>query len=203
MLEPLLELPGRRIFHLPTLGPAVYYLVDKELHGVMINSPPFSAQTLAALNAIATLTFIFYPSRRGACDVQAWREASGAETMAFEAEAIEGEIDITLDRKSKFSRTIDFLPMAGVTPGACAMRLRNKPSVIFFGPILTPDEEGWPNLLFQEDDYSYESRLFGALGLQDLKYEYAFTDVFTSGHTQYGPAADAAIQPRVQRAIED
>lgn len=205
MLTRVLELPGREIHHVAGSNPAVYYLVDKEVQGVLINTPAFDATLLDALKALAPLKFIYYPSRRGALDVDAWREASGAETMAFEAETphIQGEIDLKLDRKSKLTRTIDFLPMAGVTEGSCAMRLRNKPGVIFFGPILSPGKDGWPALLFDEGDFSYESRLFGALGLQDLSYEYAFTDGFESGVTQFGPGADGRISERIQQVMDE
>jgi hypothetical protein len=137
-------------------------------------------------------------------DLAAWR-AAGLEVMAFEAEVAavgRAEIDIVLDRKSKLTRTIDFLPMGGVTEGTCLMRLKNKPSTVFFGPALEPGADGWPTLVFHDDDHSYESRLFGALGLADLQFEHAFTDVFVPGQTRHGPAAGAEVRPRVSAVVE-
>ncbi|MEJ2060227.1 MAG: hypothetical protein P8Y64_07035 [Gammaproteobacteria bacterium] len=200
----LLELRDRSVYHVTGTEPAVYYLVDQDAEGVLINTPAFDAALLDELQAIAPLKFIYLPSRHGAHELDRWREASGAETLAFQAEApaIEGSIDIAFDTKRKFTRTIDFLPMAGVTEGACALRCRNKPGLIFFGPILAPGEDGWPTLIFSEDDHSFESRLFGALGLQDLKFDYAFTDVFVPGVTRFGPGADAAIKEAIEQALE-
>ncbi|HDP89377.1 MAG TPA: hypothetical protein ENN42_05395 [Thioalkalivibrio sp.] len=205
MLQKLLELRDRTVYFLEGSSPAVYYLVDKDVQGVLINTPPFDAATCQALADIAPLKFIYFPSRRGARDVDLWREASDAETMAFEAEvpAIDGTIDLKLDRKSKFTRTMDFLPMAGVTEGSCVLRCRNKPGILFFGPVLSPGEDGWPTLAFQEDDYSTESRMFGALGLQDVAFDYAFTDVFEPGRTQFGPGAAAAVNARIAEALDD
>ena len=205
MLKPILELRDRTVYHLEGTSPAVYYLVDKDVDGVLINTPAFDEAKYRALTELAPLKFIYFPSRRGAQDVDRWREASGAETMAFEAEvpAIEGTIDIKLDRKSKFTRTMDFLPMAGVTEGSCVLRCRNKPGVLFFGPVLTPGDDGWPTLAFNEDDYSMESRMFGALGLQDVAFDYAFTDVFEPGHTQFGPGAAEAVNQRIAAALDD
>lgn len=207
-MQELLSLPGRRIYLVPTEAdlPAVYYLVDRELDGVLINTPPFAAERLTALQGLAPLRYIFLPSRFGAHDLDAWREASGAEALAYEAEvgAIAGHIDLPVNTQTKFTRTIDFLPMSGRTEGSCALRLKNKPGVVFFGPILSPSHapgaDGWPSLEPMDDDHSYESRLFGALGLQDIKYEYAFTDRFEpDGH--FGPGADQAIGRAIELAL--
>ncbi|MDX5333640.1 MAG: hypothetical protein LPK58_06300 [Gammaproteobacteria bacterium] len=204
MLQKILELRERSVYFLEGSSPAVYYLVDRDVQGVLINTPPFDPATLEALIAIAPLKFLYFPSRRGARDVDRWREASGAEAMAFEAEvpAIDGAIDIKLDRKSKFTRTMDFLPMAGVTEGSCVLRCRNKPGILFFGPVLSPGADGWPTLAFHEDDYSMESRMFGALGLQDVAFDYAFTDVFEPGTTQFGPGAAEAVNRRIAEALD-
>lgn len=204
MLQTILELRDRSVYFLEGSSPAVYYLVDRDVQGVLINTPPFATATLEALTAVAPLKFIYFPSRHGARDVDRWREASGAEAMAFEAEvpAIDGVIDIKLDRKSKFTRTMDFLPMAGVTEGSCVLRCRNKPGILFFGPVLSPGEDGWPTLVFQEDDYSTESRMFGALGLQDVAFDYAFTDVFEPGVTRFGPGAAEAVNRRIAESLD-
>lgn len=204
MLEKILELRDRSIYYVEGSAPAVYFMADKDAGGVLINTPPFDPELLAAIADIAPLKFIFLPSRHGARELDRWREASGAEAMAFEVEIpfIEGDIDLTLDKKSKLTRTIDFLPMAGVTQGSCAMRLRNKPGVMFFGPILSPGGDGWPTLQFNDSDHSYESRLFGALGVQDVQFEYAFTDVYEAGRTQFGPGAGEAVKKRIEQALE-
>lgn len=204
MLQKLIELRDRSIYHVEGTQPAVYFVADKDAGGVLVNTPAFDPAILDAVQSVAPLKYIFLPSRLGAHDLDRWRERSGAEAMAFEAEvaSIEGGIDLKLDKKSKLTRTIDFLPMAGVTQGSCAMRLRNKPGVMFFGPILLPGEDGWPTLRFSDSDYSYESRLFGALGVQDLQFEYAFTDAYEPGRTQFGPGAGEAVKERIEQALE-
>ena len=207
MLKRLLELPGRTIHLLQGTGtgPAVYYLVDEEVQGVLINAPPFADRLVQTVNALAPLKFIFLPSHLGARDIDRWRAASGAEVMAYGAEIphISGTVDIELEKQSKLTRTIDFLPMSGRTEGTCALRLRNKPGVIFFGPILSAaGDSGWPTLIPDADDYSYENRVFGTLGLQDVKYEYAFTDVFEEGRTRFGPGASEAIRDELDRALD-
>ena len=204
-MQELLNITGRSIHLVPTPPelPAVYYIADREVDGILVNTPPFSAALLEDLQRLAPLRFIFLPSRHGAHDLDAWREASGAEALAYEAEvaAVAGTIDLPLNTKTKLTRTIDFLPMSGRTEGSCALRLKNKPGAVFFGPILNPGEDGWPTLIEAPDDHSFESRLFGALGLQDIKYEYAFTDEFEPGRTQFGPGADGAIRERIDRAL--
>lgn len=183
--------------------PAVYYLVDQDAGGVLINSPAYTEPLHTELAALAPLRYLFYPSRLGARDVDRWR-ATDAQSIAFgpEAQAIAGEVDIEIDGKSKLTRTIGFLPMSGRTQGSCALHCRNIPGVIFFGPILTPGDSGWPALNQNEDDFSYESRLFGCLGLQDIKYEYAFTDTYVGGTTRIGPGADKGIRAEIARVLE-
>jgi len=204
-MHELLQITGRTIYQVPAPAdcPAVYYIHDHEVGGILVNTPPYSEQAAAALAAAGGVSFIFLPSRFGAHDLAAWREATGAETMAYEIEAgaIAGGVDIALNSKTKLTRTIDFLPMAGRTEGSCALRLKNKPGVVFFGPILSPGEHGWPTLAPNEDDHSYESRLFGALGLQDVKFEYAFTDEFDPQATRFGPGADRAIREEIDQAL--
>jgi hypothetical protein len=202
----VLALRGRTIHLVPIEAgaPAVYFLVDQDAGGVLINTPRYSAELQSAITAIAKINYLFFPSRFGARDVDAWREATGAESLAYgpEAEAIGGRIDIVLDNKSRLTRTIGFLPMSGRTEGSCALHLRNLPGVVFFGPILSPGPSGWPTLLAHANDYSFETRLFGSLGLKDVKYDYAFTDEFVDGQTQFGPGADQAIQAELQRALD-
>jgi len=203
MLTQLLKLRDRSIYHVQGTAPAVYYIADQDLKGVLVNAPAFSTELRDALIAIAPLRFIYLPSRFGARDLDAWRDA-GVEVLAYEVEAssIGGGVDTAFNNKARFSRTIDFLPMGGVTEGTCALRLRNNPGVVFFGPALEPGEDGWPTLVFHEDDFSRESRLFGSLGIQDVKFAYAFTDVFDPETTHYGPDADRHVNGAIERALD-
>lgn len=190
----LLESFDRSVWYLPGTRPAVFYLADREGGGVLINTPPYAMDLAHALGAIAPLNYAFFPSRFGAVDVAAWRK-HGVKTMAYGAEAAHiGAIDSVIDREQRFSRTIDFLPMSGRTESSAALRCKNKPGIVFFGPILECNANGVPTLIAHEDDYSWENRLFGALGLQDLHYEYAFTDDFEPGHSQFGPGIDQLIK---------
>ncbi len=99
-MQLLLESFDRSVYYLPGSRPAVFYLADKEGGGILINSPRYSPELLARLDALTPLRFIFYPSHFGAQDVDAWRLASGAETMTYghEARRIEGSIDRVLER---------------------------------------------------------------------------------------------------------
>ncbi|MHB1677427.1 MAG: hypothetical protein ACYCSS_07805 [Sulfuriferula sp.] len=203
-MQLLFESFDRSVYYLPGSRPAVFFLADKEGGGILINSPRYSPALLASLDALKLLKFIFYPSHFGATDVDAWRLASGAQTMAYghEARQIEGVVDLVLDRENRFSRTIDFLPMSGRTESSCALRCKNKPGMVFFGPVLSAAASGWPTLVAQPDDYSFENRLFGVLGLQDVKFEYAFTDDFDPQTSQYGPGADVAVQRELARVLD-
>lgn len=204
-MQKLYESFDRSVYYLPGTHPAVFFLADREGGGILINSPAFAAETLAQINAIMPLKFIFYPSYFGAQDVDAWRDASAARSMAYghEARRISGQVDIVLARENRFSRTIDFLPMSGRTESSCALRCKNNPGLIFFGPILSRGPSGWPAVIAQADDYSFENRLFGALGLQDVKFDYAFTDDFDPLTSHFGPGADAAIRQEIERALAD
>lgn len=183
--------------------PAVYYIFDQEAGGILVNAPRHSTACLQGLREIGEPTYLFLPSRLGARDLAAWQSA-GLKLVAYghEGRGLGVEIDVELDSKTRFTRTIDFLPMSGRTMSSCALRLKNKPGTIFFGPILEPGGNGWPTLLPHPDDYSGESRLFGVLGLQDLQYEYAFTDRFVPDETKFGPGADKAIQEEIQHVLE-
>ncbi len=200
--DPILALRDRRIYRVGDHSPTVWLIDDHELGGILINAPPFSKATLAAIRAATTPAYLFLPSHHGAHDLAAWRDA-GFEILAFEAEApavrvAGGVVDIAFTRKQRLSRTIDFLPMAGVTAGSCALRLRNLPGVIFFGPVLAPGSDGWPTLVANPHDHSWEARLFGALGVKDLKFAYAFCDRFDPDTTRFGPHADAEIRERLE-----
>jgi len=204
MLHKLVALRDRDIHYVVRSRPAVYYIADREAGGVLVNAPPFDEALAAALRALAPLAYLYLPSRRGAADLELWRAAGGAETIAFEAEAphIAGRIDLPVGGGRKLTRTMDFLPMSGVTEGSCALRIKTNGGVMFFGPILEPGEDGWPALIAHADDYSAENRLIGALGLQDQRFEYAFTDVFEPRRTRFGPGAGDAVRERLGRLLE-
>jgi len=139
-LHLLVALRDRDIFYLTDSHPAVYYLAERELGGVLVNAPPFAPDLLAALNARAPLAYVFLPSARGARDLDAWRRAAGTETLATEAEAaaITGNFDLTIYAGRKLSRTIDFLPMSGVTAGSCALRIRTNGARCFSVQFSSP-----------------------------------------------------------------
>lgn len=202
-MVPLVALRDRSIYHVAGSQPAAYYIADREAGGVLVNAPAFGAALLAELRARAPLAYVFLPSRRGARDLAHWR-AAGAETIAAEAEAphIAGTIDLAIGGGRKLTRTIDFLPMSGVTEGSCALRIKTNGGLLFFGPILEPGDDGWPDLILHPDDFSQENRLIGALGLQDQRFEYAFTDVLEAGRTRFGPGAGDAVRERLRRLLE-
>jgi len=204
MLDKLVTLRERTIYHVAGTRPATYYIADRDAGGVLVNAPPFDEPLLGALRALAAPAYLFLPSCRGARDLDRWRTAAGVETVAFEAEAphIAGTIDLAVGRGRKLTRTIDFLPMSGVTQGSCALRIKNDGGVIFFGPVLEPGADGWPALVPHADDYSAENRVIGALGLQDQRFEYAFTDDFEPGRTRFGPGAHAAVHANLRRLLD-
>jgi len=205
-MQKLLNISGRKIYLVSDSSAlvSVYYILDKEVGGILINTPEYSDEVAVQLKQAGGVSFIFYPSFFGAKDVDLWRNALNAETMASEVEqsAIQGTVDISIDSKTKLTRTIDFLTMAGRTRGSCALRLKNLPGAIFFGPILSPNDSGWPGLNSNDNDYSFESRIFGALALKDLKYDYAFTDKFTVGVTKYGPEVSRHINAEIESALD-
>ncbi len=201
MLTLLVETRQRRVFHLKASGPAVFYLADAEAGGVLINTPAFDPSLAEALTRIAPVRYAFYPSHLGAHDVGRWR-AAGARTLASREEAgAIGLIDIPLAREHRFSRTMSFLPMSGRTSGSCALLCRNKPGLLFLGPILSRGARGWPTLLPQADDVSWENRVLGAVGLRGVRFEYVFTDDFEPRASRIGPGADKEIQWELQNIL--
>jgi hypothetical protein len=192
-LVELINLPDRRVFHLSGSEPACFYLAHGRAGGVLINSPPYAADLHDELEAVAPLRFVFLPSAFGSANAGSWR-AAGAAVIASveEAPQIDTPIDQPVDRKVRLVRDIDFLPMSGRTRGSCALRVRASPSIVFFGPIL--DHRDWPALVAHSDDYSFENRVLGALGLQDLRFEFAFCDNYARGRSRFGPGAAAAVR---------
>lgn len=191
----LLDLPYRQVYGLTDSRPAVYLLVDRDAGGVLINTAPFSVGLAESVARIVRLRYIFLPSRFGAIDVAPWRAQTGAEVLAGVAEvaAVGAPVDVVLEGQRKLTRTLEFLPMSGRTEGNCVLHARNLPGIMFFGPALDPLPSGWPGVVPQADDYSYENRLFGALALRDLRFEYAFTDSFPEA-ASFGPGADVCIR---------
>jgi hypothetical protein len=193
-LVKLLDLGTRRVFHLRGSSPAVFLISDTVGGGILVNTPPYTPACFEALQSVAPLNYVFFPSRFGARDAAAWR-AAGVQLIAYGAEARAiGRVDIMVDRGDRLARDMDFLPMSGRTESTCALRLKSKPGVIFFGPALQQGPDGWPALIACVDDYSYENRLLGAIGLRRLRYEYAFTDDFAPPRSCWGPGASVAIR---------
>lgn len=202
-LELLVKFRDRCVFWVKGSVPAVYYITDHKADGVLVNTAPFEEGLLAELEEKRELRYIFLPSHHGAVDIAKWRHVSGADVLAFGADAlaINGSVDVILDHKSRLTRTIDFLPMSGVTEGTCAMRFKNKPGAVFFGPALNLGEEGWPTLITSSADYSKENRILGLPGIQDLVFDYAFIDHFDEHKTRYGPGAGVAIKAAIAKVL--
>jgi len=205
MIE-LLNLPGRRVFLVAEADaaghPASFYLIDPVAGGILVNAPPFSAALAGALEAVARPRFLFLPSARGGAAAGRWR-AVGLQAVASveEAPLLAAPIDQRVDRKTRLTRDIDFLPMSGRTPGSCALRVRARPGIVFFGPIL--DHREWPALIAHEDDHSYENRIIGAIAVQDLRFEFAFCDNYVHGRSRFGPGAAAATRAILASALGD
>jgi len=191
----LLNLPNRRVFLAGAAGsgPACFLLVDPVAGGILVNAPPYDAALRDALASVAELRFLFLPSARGAAAAAQWRGA-GLQVIASveEAPLLGVQVDQRVDRKTRLTRDVDFLPMSGRTPGACALRVKARPGIVFFGPIL--DHRDWPALVAHADDYSYENRVIGALAVQDLRFEFAFCDNYEHGRSRFGPGAAAATR---------
>ena len=189
----VLDAPGPPVWLVPGSAPASFLFVDARAGGILVNSPPYHEALAAALAAIAPVRFIFYPSRRGAVDVERWREGCRARTLAAAAEAadISGPIDEPIDGAVRLYGRLDFLPLSGRTRGTCALRSRIGPGIVFFGPAL--EHAPWPVLTLHEDDYSAENRLIGALALREERFEFAFCDNYIHGLSRFGPDASAAV----------
>lgn len=199
-MERLIEGRKRAVYHVAggAERPAVYWLDDAETGGVLINTPPFDAELAGAL--AGAVAVIFYPSGRGAADVARWREALGAETVAGPEEPVGGPVDIRPGNKQRLSRNFLFRPMSGRTPGTCGLLGKRDPAVLFTGPALEPGTDGWPDLVAHGDDYSWENRVFGALGLREARFDYCLTNTFAPG-VRYGPGADARVAANLEAAL--
>ncbi len=204
-MQQLCHFFDRDIYYIEGGGatPAVFYIVDRDAGGILVNAPVFRPDLLVSLQALAPLNILFLPSRFGAADLDHWRNAGACLVAQLaEGQSLGISLDIPLGSRLRLTRTIDFLPMGGRTDGSCALRLRNRPGAVFFGPILESEKpECWPTLIPHWDDSSWENRVFGGLGLQDLRYDYAFADSFVSGHTPFGPSADIYIADQLRHIL--
>ena len=198
----LLDVGGRAIWHLAGSVPACFLLVDERAGGILVNSPQFEPRLAEAVERIARVRLIFFPSWRGASDVGQWRSACAARTVAAvgEVEAIPGPIDEAIDGGVRIHGRLDFLLLPGRTRGTCALRSKAEPGVVFFGPAL--EHADWPMLVAHADDYSYEDRLIGALGLRGLAFEFGFCDNYSHGKSRFGPGAGRAVAAGLAAVVE-
>lgn len=129
----------------------------------------------------------------------AWREA-GAKIIAYREElaGCREVVDVALDRGWRFSRTVDFLRMAGPSTHSCALRCKTKPAILFLGPALSRAASGWPGLEPCLDDHSYENRLLGAVGLRHLTL---FRMISTWSGAER-PGAGRAIALELDKALQ-
>lgn len=201
----LLSFRDRTIYliHESNEFPASFLINDHKAGGIVINLPSYDKSLAEKILHITSVNYIFFPSHRGAIDTPQWKCAFHAKTICLPEEAplIDDDIDIEIERKNRLTRTIDFLPLSGATPGTCGLRLKNKPGIIFFGPALEIGENQWPTIQLSQDDHSSENRMFGALGLSHLTYDYAFTDTFHLNQTQYGPNASTFINQSLKKDL--
>ncbi|MEF8792600.1 hypothetical protein [Thiohalorhabdus sp.] len=193
---------GRTVYHVcgGEQSPAVYWIRDREAGGILVNTPVFDGGLAAELVAAGGVDFLFLPSARGGADLDQWRDALGAEALAGqdEVQRIPGEVDRPLDGTIRLSRNIRFYTMSGRTPGSTALYFKHWPSMLFLGPVLEPGGDGWPTLIPHHDDWSWENRVMGALGLQDLRFEYVFTD-HLDPDTRIGPGAAQGVKAALKR----
>jgi hypothetical protein len=185
----LLALPdGRRVLRLAGGPPAIFCYIDPLAGGVLVGTPRFEPDLLAALPPVR---FIVYPSARSATDVGAWREATGARVVAGVGEPLDGPVDERADGTIRITGRLDFLACAGATPGTIALRSKGPPALVFFGPALA-QAQGWPQLVPDAADWSWEHRLIGALGIAALPFDYAFCDDHGTA-SRIGPSASSHV----------
>ncbi len=198
----LLEVTGRAVWYISGSVPACFLLVDVPAGGILVNTPPFDPRLAAVVEHIAKVRLIFFPSRFGATDVAQWRAALTARTAAAaeECAAIAGPIDEAIDGAVRIHGRLDFLALSGRTRGTCALRSKRDPAIVFFGPAL--EHGDWPRLVAHADDYSYENRLLGALGLSHIAFEFAFCDNYSHGSSRFGPGADQAVTIALAKLLD-
>lgn len=202
LINLLLKTSQRQIYHLYDMinnQPAVFLILDKEVGGILVNTPSYNESTKTLLDSFK-INYIFLPSHFGAIDTMQWKNLTGAKLLAHEnaTHLINDNIDFPVNEKTKLTRTIDFLPIAGRSPGSCGLFLKNLPGIIFFGPTLQRLANGWPGIVQSADDFDFEARLFSSLNLKDLKFQYAFTDDFDTNKSLTGPEADIHIRKNIE-----
>jgi hypothetical protein len=189
-LTELFALPdGRRVLLLPGGPPCSFLLVDPVAGGVLVNTPRFDE---ARARALPPVQVIVLTSALGARDVEAWRTATGARTVAGVGEPVEGPVDLRADGTIRITGRLDFLGVSGVTPGTIALRSKGPPAIVFFGPALS-HRGGWPVLVRGETDWDWENRVIGAVGIASLAFEYAYCDDYIHGESLGGPGADRQV----------
>lgn len=197
-LPELLALPdARRVLRVPGPSPACFLLVDPLAGGVLVNTPPFDA---ALAETLPRVRFIVLTSARGARDVAAWRDASGARTIAGAGEPIAGPVDERADGTMRITGRLDFLALSGATPGTIALRSKGPPGIMFFGPALS-QAQGWPALVRDPADWSWENRVLGALGIASLAFDYAFCDDHHDATSRIGPGTDVHVAASVEAVL--
>jgi len=203
-LTEVLRLPRRSVHVLEGASPAVFLLVDDRAGAILVNAPPFSEETLSEIRRAADPSFIFLPSRFGARDLELWRAATRARTIASaeEVPAIEGRIDEPIDGSVRMHGRLDFLLLSGRTRGTCALRVKEPPGIVFFGPALEHAGAGRFVLRAHRDDHSFENRVIGALAFRDLEFEFAFCDDYIQNKDRGGPGARLRVRAAVDAALE-
>ena len=181
---PVLEVPLRRIFALGG-APACFLIDDRDAGRVLVNAPePHWA------DALGEVRYLFLPSARGARHARFW-QGRGVTLLAHAREPLPDDLSAhRVDNRQRLTRTIDFLPLPGVTSGACALHLRNKPGVVFAGPALSGTEPLPP---------PGEDALFSALHLAGLSFQWLFWD---DALTPFGPDAAARLRQRLETLLE-
>jgi hypothetical protein len=203
-LTEVLRLPRRSVHVVPGAAPAVFLLVDERAGSILVNLPPFSEAALGAIRRVANPDFIFLPSRFGARDLDRWRAATSARTVASseEVSGVDGTIDEPVDGGVRMHGRLDFLLLSGRTRGNCALRVKEPPGLVFFGPALEHSHAGTFALRAHPDDYSFENRVIGALALRDLEFEYAWCDDYIHGTSQHGPEASILVRKALAAALD-
>lgn len=197
-LTELLALPdGRRVLLLPGGAPRSFLLIDPVAGGVLVDTPAFDP---ACARALPRVQVIVLTSARGGRDVDAWRAATGARTVAGVGEPVDGTVDLRADGTVRITGRLDFLGVSGVTPGTIALRSKGPPGIVFFGPSLA-QRAGWPALVHDAHDWNWENRVIGAVGIASLDFEYAFCGDYSHGESRFGPGAGLRVAAALHDAL--
>jgi len=185
--QPVLQVPLRRIY---ALGgePACFLIDDRDAGLILVNAP--APRWHDALVRRGGVRYLFLPSARGAAHARFW-QACGATLLAHPREPLPDDLVVRrVDDRQRLTRTIDFLPLPGATPGTCALHLRNKPGVVFAGPALAGPDALPP---------AGEDALFSALYLGGLPVHWLFWD---DASAPLGPEGAAHLRQRLERLLE-